>query len=125
MFKEAFAQELSERVRVIVEFDLPYTELLTSKTMLYNGPLAFYYQHLDPFVARTSLQSETIPQLEFDDTETWVEVEATEQFSGALTAPDGCCDIKPIAPRGRYYEGPARVGAPTVGSSMKPAPLQI
>ena len=96
--------------------------------MLYNGPLAFYYQHLDPFVARTSLQSETIPQLEFDDTETWVEVEATEQFSGALTAPGWL--LRHQTNRGRasrYYEGflCKTFGLQRVGSSMKPAPLQI
>ena len=87
VFKESFAEELSERVRVVVSDEQPYKNILTDQTMYFNGPLAFYYEHLDPFISRTSSPTENIPQLDYSDTETWVEVETGPLYSGALTAP--------------------------------------
>ena len=75
VFRTSFAEELTERVRVIIQNDLPYTELLVANNMMFNGPLSFYYQHLDPFVDITSSPTTNIPVLDYTQNETWVQAE--------------------------------------------------
>lgn len=87
IYKESMAEELSERVRQMVSQERPYTDLLTENVMYYNGPLSFYYQHLDPFIQKTQAPTETFPELDFSDRDTWIGVETSELYSGALTAP--------------------------------------
>ena len=87
VYKESFADELSERVRKVVSEEQPYSNILTDQTMYFNGPLSFYYEYLDPFIARTSRPIDNIPQLDYSDTDTWIEVETSPLHSGALTAP--------------------------------------
>ena len=87
IYKESMAEELSERVRRMVNEERPYTDLLTDNVMYYNGPLSFYYQHLDPFIQKTQAPTETFPDIDFSERDTWVGVETSDLHSGALTAP--------------------------------------
>ena len=87
VFKQSFVDEINERVRNVVSEEKPYSNILTDQTMYFNGPLAFYYENIDPFISRTSAPTDNIPQLDYSDIDTWVNVETGPLYSGALTSP--------------------------------------
>lgn len=106
VYKEAFAEELSIRVKRALSEERPYTDILTEDTTYMNGPLSFYYRNLDSYVGRTSSPVEDIPELDFFDVETWVAVETPEEHSGALTSAGWL--LRHQTNRGRasrFYEG--------------------
>ena len=86
VYKEAFAEELSVRVKLALSEERPYTDILTEDTTYINGPLSFYYRNIDSYVSRTSAPTENIPELDYFDTDTWVAVDTPEEHSGALTS---------------------------------------
>jgi hypothetical protein len=106
IYKEAFAEELSIRVKRTISEERPYTNILTEDTTYMNGPLSFYYRNIDSYVARTGSPAENIPEMDFFDVDTWVSVETPEEHSGALTSTGWL--LRHQTNRGRasrFYEG--------------------
>jgi NAD-dependent dihydropyrimidine dehydrogenase PreA subunit len=88
----SMARDAELRVKRMVEADLPYTEILTSRTAFVNGPLVHFYRHNlhTPAHVRFNevpVDPELLPDLDFTDEDTWVEVELGPEQSGILTAP--------------------------------------
>ncbi|MEL6345097.1 MAG: hypothetical protein AAFV53_18455 [Myxococcota bacterium] len=107
-FVDALEREMEHRVRDVIGRDAPYSELLIGTTGMVNGPLVHLYTHLAPFesdiAAPTDLSS--LPDLDFSDAETWVNIELYEHHSGILTAPGWL--LRHQTNRGRanrFYEG--------------------
>lgn len=106
IYKEAFAEELSIRVKKAVSEGRPYTDILTEDITYMNGPLSFYYRNIDLYVFRTGAPAEDIPVLDFFDVDTWVTVETPDEHSGALTSAGWL--LRHQTNRGRasrFYEG--------------------
>ena len=106
VYKKAFAEELSVRVKQALSEERPYTDILTEDTTYINGPLSFYYRNIDSYVSRTSAPTENIPELDYFDTDTWVAVDTPEEHSGALTSAGWL--LRHQTNRGRasrFYEG--------------------
>lgn len=80
---------LTERVRLLLQNDRPYSELLTSSTVLLNGPLSTYYRNRAAFSNNviSPMAIDQIPVIPHDEEDTWIEVEAGEEHAGILTAP--------------------------------------
>jgi hypothetical protein len=100
----------------------PYSELLTTKSIDYNGPLAHYFRHIAPrqTVSLTrNLHSPSdgpLPELAFLDESTWITAERGDPHAGLLTLPAyllrfqtlrGRANRYRIAFRGEYYQPPS------------------
>lgn len=87
----AIAGDLEHRVAKVIGEDQSYLELLTGRTMFVNGPLAHFlrYQTKVPAHVRFNevpVDPALLPDLAFDDADTWVEVTLGEEQSGILTS---------------------------------------
>lgn len=92
MLRTSFAAELEHRVRDVISRDAPYTELLVGDRSFVNGPIAYFWRHLaaqgrhrGSWTAPTSVGA--LPELAWDDTETWVAVEGPPELAGVFTSP--------------------------------------
>lgn len=88
----AIAQDVEHRVARIIDQDLSYLDLLTSRTAYVNGPLVHFYtyQLRAPAHVRFNevpVDPDLLPDLAFTDEDTWVEVELGPEHSGVLTSP--------------------------------------
>ena len=89
---EAMGTDVDLRIANIVQNDLPWTEVLTGRTMYMNGPLAYYYKHqLNVYggvrLDQAAVAADAIPDLDWADEDTWVPVELSEHSAGVLTSP--------------------------------------
>jgi hypothetical protein len=92
--QDAFVEDVNRRVRYVIENDLPYTKLFTSRVAFVNGPIVRYWKSLAHFPGGVSntpvpVQLESLPDLETwqrgeDD---WVQIELPEGHAGILTSP--------------------------------------
>lgn len=85
------AGDLEHRVARIIEQDLSYLELLTGRTMFVNGPLVHFYKYQTRVPAHirfneVPVDPDILPDLAFEDTDTWVEVELGPEQAGVLTS---------------------------------------
>lgn len=100
----------------------PYSEILTSKTAHYNGPLVHYFKYLGRQQTFTRTQNipqladGELPQLGYLDQDTWVEVEREAPHAGVLTLPAyllrfqtnrGRANRYRIAFQGQYFQPPS------------------
>ncbi len=100
----------------------PYSEILTSKTIHYNGPLVHYFRYLAQrqTIARTqnvhTPSDGTLPNLKYTDTDTWVAVEREAPHAGLETMPAfllrfqtnrGRANRYRIAFRGEFFQPPS------------------
>ncbi|MEM9491228.1 MAG: hypothetical protein AAGC55_18915, partial [Myxococcota bacterium] len=88
----ALAEDLNRRVARVIENDHSYLELLTGRTAFVNGPLVHFYKYQIRIPAHVRLNdvpidTSLLPDLDFIDADTWVEVELGEEQSGVLTSP--------------------------------------
>lgn len=89
---QAMAADVDRRVAVNVREDRPYLELLTGNTGFVNGPLVYFLRHQTqlPGGARLTeapIDPDALPDLEFTDADTWLEIDLGEHHSGILTSP--------------------------------------
>ncbi|MEC7987803.1 MAG: hypothetical protein VX278_21725 [Myxococcota bacterium] len=86
---EDMSTALTERVRILLQADRPYSDLLTSSTVLLNGRIAEYYRNRSSFSSTVTspLDVDQIPDIPVDAYDTWVEVEGDEAHAGVLTEP--------------------------------------
>lgn len=118
--------DLREQVlRFVDEFatgNRPYSEILTAKTIHYNGPLVHYFKYLAQrqTLGRTqnahTAADGTLPDLKYTDADTWVAVEREAPHAGILTLPAyllrfqtnrGRANRYRIAFLGEYFQPPS------------------
>jgi len=88
----AFAEDVERRIGRIIGEGRPYTELFTSDVAFVNGPAAYYLRHQRGLAQGISfepaaLDPESLPDLEYTEADTWVEVRLAEGHAGVLTSP--------------------------------------
>ncbi len=88
---ESFATSVDKQVEQLVKDDLPYTELFTAKTMFVNGPMVFFWKHQRQMARRqpmtpTPLNLDVLPELDFEDKNTWVQIPLPSYHAGILTS---------------------------------------
>ncbi|MCB9668728.1 MAG: hypothetical protein H6734_04550 [Alphaproteobacteria bacterium] len=88
----SIARDVELRIKRVIQEDLPYTDILTSRTAFVNGPLVHFYRHnlWTPAHVRFNevpVDPELLPDLAFTDEDTWVPVELGPEQSGILTSP--------------------------------------
>jgi len=84
-------EDVERRIRDIVVEDRPYTDLFTGTTGWVNGPLVHYWTHLASAATNVSMRPVPIPMaglpdLDWADVDTWVEIELGPQHAGVLTS---------------------------------------
>jgi hypothetical protein len=85
-------EQLLRFVDEIVRDNRPYTDLLLAKDMEINGPISYWLRNQtqtgtgDGLIAIPE-QNHPVPELDFDEVDTWVEVERGERHAGVLTMP--------------------------------------
>lgn len=118
--------DLREQVlRFVDEFSSgarPYSDILTAKTIHYNGPLVHYFKYLAQRQTLGRTQNAhtpsdgALPNLKYTDTDTWVAVEREAPHAGVLTLPSfllrfqtnrGRANRYRIAFLGEYFQPPS------------------
>ncbi len=99
----------------------PYTDILTTKRMWMNGPLTHYFHYLGQRQTYSRTQNihqkadGALPDLQYTDADTWVEVDREAPHAGILTLPAyllrfqtnrGRANRYRIAFRGEYFQPP-------------------
>ena len=88
---EAMAGDVERRIAAVIQQNLPYTDLFTSKRAYVNGPLVHFLRYQTPFYANVRfvpqpLDVSTLPALTYADQDTWVEIELPDMHAGVLTS---------------------------------------
>lgn len=88
----AMGEDIERRVSRVITEDLPYLELLQGDVGFVNGPLAYFLKHQTGVsttirFAEPPVDPAVLPDLDYDDADTWVEIHLGDHHSGVLTAP--------------------------------------
>ncbi|MCC6624998.1 MAG: hypothetical protein IT385_27370 [Deltaproteobacteria bacterium] len=86
----SLVEDVEHRIRDVVLEDASYLDLFLSSKAYINGPLAHYYRYqraipvinMDP----SPVDLERLPDLSFDQRDTWVEVDLGDNHAGVLTS---------------------------------------
>ncbi|MFN3202607.1 MAG: hypothetical protein ACE366_29720 [Bradymonadia bacterium] len=86
------AEAMKRRMALVAEASTPYIDLFRTRRTWINGPLAFFYRHQRKITGGLAfdpgpLPDYLIPELEFTEADTWVEVELPASHAGVLTDP--------------------------------------
>ena len=89
---DSFGYDVDKRIEAVIANDEPYTALFTSQRAFVNGPIAYYLKHQTGIFGLIDLLPlpmvpEALPDLDFTETDTWVEVTVPSYHAGVLTAP--------------------------------------
>lgn len=87
----SIAGDLEHRVHRVIDQDLSYLELLTGRTMFVNGPLTHFLRYQTQLPAHVRFNEVPVdpailPDLDFEDEDTWMEIELGEEQAGVLTS---------------------------------------
>ena len=89
---EHLGVQVDKLVEKIISEDRPYYEILTSPVMPMNGPIVHYHKwwtgrngYVD--ARQITVEEADLPDLTFEEADTWVDVPMVPGFSGALTSP--------------------------------------
>ena len=88
----AFNEEVERRIHDVIARDHSYLELFTGTTMWVNGPLTHFLRYRSGFpdnstIAPLPYERDILPDLEWTDTDTWVEIDGGDHQAGLLTSP--------------------------------------
>lgn len=92
--RDALAEEPARIFQWVVQEGRSYLEAFTTDTTFMNGPVAHYYRHNTGTSAITlggavaydpALDAADVPELPYDDVDTWVPVERQGAHAGAFT----------------------------------------
>jgi len=92
--RDALAEEPARIFQWVVQEKRSYLEAFTTHTTFMNGIVAHYYRHNSDTAAPTAggaisydsaIDPEAVPELAYDDPETWVPVEREGAHAGAFT----------------------------------------
>ncbi len=89
---DSFAQALEMRVADNIRRDASWVDLLTGRRAWVNGPLVHYWTYQTGVYANVRLipeplDADALPDLDYTDYDTWVEIELPENHSGIFTDP--------------------------------------
>ncbi len=89
---DSFAQALEMRVAANIRDDASYLDLMTDQRAWVNGPLVHYWRYQTGIFANVRLIPEPLdttelPDLQYTDYDTWVEIELPANHSGIFTDP--------------------------------------
>jgi len=87
-----FAEDIERRISASTEAGEPYTTIFTNRRAFVNGPIVFYYRNLAGIYDSVPLEPlavdmATLPDLDYLDADTWVEIELPANHAGVLTSP--------------------------------------
>lgn len=90
MVAEALSVDVDRRIERVIREDLPYTELLTGNRAYVNGPLAHFLRNGAGTGTRLRMERlpyDAIPDLTYDQVDTWEPVDLGPEQSGVFTSP--------------------------------------
>lgn len=90
--QEAIGYAMDRRIAEVVRSNRPYTDLFFEDLLYINGPLAHLYQHLTDLPAGMrfdlpQIDVANVPDLAFDDVDTWVALPTQPESAGMFTDP--------------------------------------
>lgn len=88
---DAFEEDVLRRLAAHFAADEPYSAIFTSRRAFVNGPMVFYYRNLARIydslpLLPAPIDVEHLPDLDYVDTDTWVEIDLPEGHAGILTS---------------------------------------
>lgn len=88
----AMAEDVDRRIEANILDDSSYLDLFTGRKAWVNGPLVHYLKYQTGVPANVRLTPTIypdlpLPDLAFEDTDTWVEIELGPEHAGILTSP--------------------------------------
>ena len=88
---DSFDLQVERLIEKVVTEDRPYSDILETQSMMMNGPIVHYYRYKahSPFnldLHFPLLDYRQLPDLDFVDRDTWVEVNLPQAHSGILTS---------------------------------------
>ncbi len=88
----SFARAIDKRVERMVERDQSWLALLTGTRGFVNGPMVDFYRHRTQLpqglhFRQVAVDVDNLPDLRWEDDNTWAEVELGEHHAGVLTSP--------------------------------------
>ncbi len=88
----AFDEDIDLRVESVALGQRPWIELLTGTTGYVNGPMVDFFRHRTQVpggvrFTELGVDVDVLPDLAFDEDDTWVEVDLGEHHAGVLTSP--------------------------------------
>jgi len=88
---QSFDTQVEKLVEHVILEDRPYSDILDSQSMMMNGPIVHYYQYkaYSPYFYDLDfplVDIDQLPDLNFTDKDTWLEVQLPEAHSGVLTS---------------------------------------
>ncbi|MEE2827611.1 MAG: hypothetical protein VX498_00365 [Myxococcota bacterium] len=128
--RRAFGAQVDQKVKQVIGQDRPYTDLFLDNTIWMNGPLAYFWKHqaqLSTTILLTPkpVPVDDIPEMDYQDEDTWVPVQGTSHHAGVLTSPAYL--VRFMSDRGRanrFYNAflcqpfqPPEVGLPAADDS--------
>jgi hypothetical protein len=136
--RDSFGRDIELRVAANIREDASYLDLFEGRTGYVNGPAVHFWRHqtgvrgglrFDPAPFRVEL----LPDLQYTDFDTWVEVPLGEEHAGVLTAPGFLLRFQTNRSRAnRFYNSflcqpfqPPEGGLPTTGDGPAPLDLQV
>jgi hypothetical protein len=86
---ESFAEAIDHLIRALFEEGAAYTDLFSTRRAFVNGPIVHFWKHQRKIARYTMdpapLDPERLPDLQFSDRDTWVEIEVGPEHAGLLT----------------------------------------
>jgi hypothetical protein len=128
---QAIAGDVDRRVETMIREDRSYLELFTGNTGFVNGPLVYFLKNQSQLPGGVRLSElpvdlDALPDLDFTDASTWVEVDLGDHHAGLLTSPAWLLRFSTNRARAnRYYNSflcqpfqPPEGGIPEAASSV-------
>ena len=87
--KDGLVSDLNERVRMMLQTDGSYSDLLGGNTMFINGPMVHFFQYIAPFNENdyeSPVPISELSNIDYND-KTWTEITLDEHHNGIFTAP--------------------------------------
>ena len=90
--RESFGKDVDLRIADLIRNNRPYTELFTHAFAYVNGPIVHYWRHWVELTAGIRnaplpISLTLLPELSFDEIDTWVKVDLDPGHAGVLSSP--------------------------------------
>ena len=90
--RQSMGFDINHRIADLIKNNRPYTEFFTHSFAYVNGPLVHYWRHWTEVTSGLNnlprpLSLVLLPDLAFDDVDTWVKVELDPAHAGLLSSP--------------------------------------
>lgn len=136
--RASFGTDLDLRVADVIRRDASYLELFQGQTAYVNGPQVHFWEHQSSLdgpmeMALTPFPRELLPDLDYTDVDTWVDLPLSDAHAGILTAPGYLLRFQTQRGRAnRFYNAflcqpfqPPSGGLPAESGEAPPLDLQV